>query len=94
DLKGNAMYFSRSPIPFRRSSGPAGYLKHLGLYAYRRKFLLRFASWPPTPVEKTEQLEQMRILEKGYPIGVVLSKHDSFGVDVPSDIRKIERLLK
>ena len=89
-----ALYFSRCPIPFERTEGTGAWFKHLGIYGYRRSFLLRYASWPPTALERTESLEQLRILEKGYQIKVVLSQHDSFGVDTPSDVRKIEKLLK
>ena len=90
----NALYFSRYPVPFpRRHASPIGY-KHIGIYGYRRGFLLKFALWPQTPLEKAEQLEQLRILEMGERIRVVISDSDSFGVDVPADIRKIERLIK
>lgn len=95
DKKYNALYFSRYPIPYpRRQESPTGYFKHIGIYGYRRGFLLKFAHWGQTPLEKAEQLEQLRILEKGGRLKVVISARDSFGVDVPSDIRKIERLIK
>lgn len=93
DKNGNALYFSRSPLPYRRSSSPVRIYKHLGIYGYRRDFLLRFAAWKPSPLEAAEQLEQLRVLENGCRMKVVLSPRDSFGVDVPADIKKIERLL-
>ena len=95
DKKFNALYFSRYPLPFpRRPKSAAGNFKHIGIYGFRRGFLLKYASWEQTPLERTEQLEQLRILENGEKIRVVISNSDSFGVDVPSDIRKIERLIK
>lgn len=94
DRAGNALYFSRSPVPFNRSAGVVGYLKHIGIYGYRRDFLLHYAGWPRTPLEKAEELEQLRILERGHPIRVVMAPRDSYGVDVPEDIQKIERLLR
>ena len=94
DKKGFAVYFSRSPVPFNRRGGPVRYYKHLGIYGYQRAFLKGFASLSQTPLEKAEQLEQLRILENGFKIKAVVSKRDSFGVDVPSDIKKIERMVK
>jgi 3-deoxy-manno-octulosonate cytidylyltransferase (CMP-KDO synthetase) len=85
-IDGRAMYFSRSPIPFHRdptgSPRPAYYL-HLGIYAYRRKFLLDFASWPATPCEVAEKLEQLRALEHGRSIYVHTVKRATHGVDTP-----------
>jgi 3-deoxy-manno-octulosonate cytidylyltransferase (CMP-KDO synthetase) len=94
DINGNALYFSRSPVPFNRSKSPVGYVKHIGIYGYRREFLLKCAGWPRTSLEKAEELEQLRILENGYRIHVVMSPSDSTGVDVPADIKKIEQLLR
>lgn len=94
DRAGNALYFSRAPLPFNRSGAAVGYLKHIGIYGYCRDFLLRYAGWPRTPLEKAEELEQLRILERGHPIRVVMAPADSYGVDVPKDIQKIERLLR
>ncbi len=68
--------------------------KHIGLYVYRRDFLLTFARLAPTPLEEREQLEQLRALEYGYPIRVVETKHDSIGVDTPEDLERIERMVK
>jgi len=102
DKKGRALYFSRSAIPYRRdppssekpvTGGPGGVFKHLGLYAYRRSFLLEFTRMSPTPLELTEKLEQLRILENGYSLQVVQSEHDSIGVDSEEDLVKIERFL-
>ena len=95
DKEFNALYFSRYPIPYpRHRENCAGYYKHIGIYGYRRDFLLKFALWGQTPLEMAEQLEQLRILEKGGRLKVVICDRDSFGVDVPADIRKIERLIK
>jgi 3-deoxy-manno-octulosonate cytidylyltransferase (CMP-KDO synthetase) len=83
---GKALYFSRSPIPFRREpveANPPPYLLHLGLYAYRREFLLQYASWEPTPLERTEKLEQLRALERGASIGVVVVRRATHGIDTP-----------
>lgn len=93
DKKGFAVYFSRSVVPYNRDGGKTAYFKHIGIYAYRKSFLLNYAKWPQTPLEKAEQLEQLRILENGFKIKTVVSISDSMGVDVPSDIKKIERLI-
>src|SRR4029453_12797420 len=80
--QGRAMYFSRSPIPFHREPterGPAYYL-HLGIYAYRREFLLRFAAWPPTMCEQAEKLEQLRALEHGRSIYVLKVERATHGI--------------
>ncbi|MFT3788911.1 MAG: 3-deoxy-manno-octulosonate cytidylyltransferase [Tepidisphaeraceae bacterium] len=82
--EGRALYFSRSPIPFHRDSTEAReppYYLHLGLYAYQCDFLLKYASWSPTPLERAEKLEQLRALEHGVPIGVVVVKRATHGVD-------------
>ena len=95
DRRGFAMYFSRSPIPHRR--GPqdllAGPYKHLGLYVYRREFLMHIAGLEPTPLERSESLEQLRVLENGFAIKVIETKHDSIGVDTPEDLERVRRLL-
>ena len=85
-VDGRAVYFSRSPIPFRRESNNpanAAYHLHLGIYAYRRDFLLQFASWPPTPLELTEKLEQLRVLEHGGEIRVLTVRRATHGIDTP-----------
>ena len=94
DENGYALLFSRSPIPYARTKFHSGYLKHLGIYAYRRKPLLQFSKWMQTTLEIAESLEQLRFLEKGYKIKVIASDEDSFGVDVPEDVKKIEELLR
>ncbi len=88
DLEGNALYFSRVPIPFGRPI-----YKHVGLYAYRRAFLLEFARLSPTPLERAETLEQLRALEHGFRIRTVDTKHDSIGVDTPEDLDRVRRVL-
>jgi 3-deoxy-manno-octulosonate cytidylyltransferase (CMP-KDO synthetase) len=84
DLNGRAIYFSRSPIPYFRDKtggGPPAYHLHLGIYAYRREFLLQFSSWPPTPLESTEKLEQLRALEHGRSIYVLSVDRAVHGID-------------
>ena len=96
DFDGNALYFSRAPIPWVRDrTGPvhARHLKHLGLYAFRRAALLEFATFPQGDLERIEQLEQLRWLENGYPIRVAETEHDSVSVDVPEDVARVEALL-
>jgi 3-deoxy-manno-octulosonate cytidylyltransferase (CMP-KDO synthetase) len=90
---GRALYFSRAPIPFPRAGAPA-YRKHLGLYAYRAETLVELAALPPSPLEKTESLEQLRWLEAGYDIWVAEAWSDSIGVDTPEDLRRVEQFLK
>jgi 3-deoxy-manno-octulosonate cytidylyltransferase (CMP-KDO synthetase) len=95
DRRGFALYFSRSPVPHRR--GPqdpgAGPFKHLGLYVYRREFLLQIAALEPTPLERSESLEQLRVLEHGFAIKVIETRHDSIGVDTPADLERVRSLL-
>jgi len=102
DCRGFALYFSRATIPYHRApsaecsvQGAEGalYYKHIGLYVYRRDFLLELARLAPTPLEEAEQLEQLRALEYGYPIRVVETKYDSIGVDTPEDLARIERMV-
>ena len=96
DRNGRALYFSRSPIPyFRSGSGDqsAGPYKHIGLYVQRREFLLKVASLEPTPLERAEALEQLRVLEHGFSIRMVETRHDSIGVDTPEDLERVRRLL-
>ena len=95
DLAGRALYFSRSVIPYDRDgSGGIKYLRHQGIYGYRRKVLLDFVKWKPTPLEQAEKLEQLRALERGVSIGVIAVKRGSVGVDVPGDLVKAARALK
>jgi 3-deoxy-manno-octulosonate cytidylyltransferase (CMP-KDO synthetase) len=93
DRENNAIFFSRSPLPFDRSGLFKNYYKHIGLYGFRRAFLLEFASWKQTKLERAECLEQLRIIENCRKIKVLISDKDSFGVDVPKDIIKIESCL-
>ena len=100
DKKGRALYFSRSAIPFHRDEWKngvpketSGVFKHVGLYAYTRSFLLEFTRMSPTPIEQLEKLEQLRILEHGYPIQVEITEKVSMGVDCLEDLEKVERLL-
>ncbi len=89
---GDALYFSRSPIPFQR--GPsAGYFKHIGLYIYRRNLLLAYSSLPVGPLERAEKLEQLRALENGIPIRVAETSYDTIGVDTPEDLAAVERIF-
>ena len=94
DQDGFALYFSRAPIPHERTQQPhAKFWKHIGLYGYQRHFLLQFPSLDPTPLERIEQLEQLRALEHGYKIKLLETAHDSIGVDTPVDLRRVEALL-
>ncbi len=91
---GRALYFSRGPIPYDRDhSGNAPYLKHLGLYAYRREALHRFAKLPPSPLETIERLEQLRFLENGIDIFVEITPYDTIGVDTEADLQAVEAML-
>ena len=95
DRHGYALYFSRSLIPFPRvTTGEVPVYKHIGIYAYRRDFLLTYASLPPTPLERTESLEQLRALEHGYRIKVLITDFQSIGVDTPEDLEKVNQLFK
>jgi 3-deoxy-manno-octulosonate cytidylyltransferase (CMP-KDO synthetase) len=93
DIHGYALYFSRSLIPFPRHEANLPVYKHIGLYAYRRDFLLNFASLAPTPLEQTESLEQLRALEHGYKIKVLLADHAPVGVDTPEDLDRVNQLI-
>jgi len=94
DLAGRALYFSRSVIPHDRGGrGGIKYLRHQGIYGYRRKVLLEFVQWKPTALEKAEKLEQLRALENGVSLGVIVVRKASIGVDVPADVAKAERAL-
>lgn len=94
DRHSDALYFSRSVIPHARPDGqlPA-YFRHLGIYGYTTRFLQEFVHWKPGVLEQTEQLEQLRALENGAKIRVVLTKAGSIGVDTPADARTAEKLL-
>jgi 3-deoxy-manno-octulosonate cytidylyltransferase (CMP-KDO synthetase) len=99
-LDNRALYFSRAPIPFiRDNSDRSGmvdwhrYYKHHGLYVYRAGFLQTYAALPPTPLELSEKLEQLRILEHGYPIHVAITELDSISVDTPDDLERAAALM-
>ncbi len=96
DRDGDAIYFSRCPIPFQRETGgePAVYFKHIGLYAYNREFLLGYSDLPVGPLEQAEKLEQLRALENGYRIRVVETDYESLGVDTPEDLEKLRTVLE
>jgi len=94
DRDGYALYFSRAPIPFTRDGSPAARAwRHVGLYVYRRDCLLQLASLPPTELERSEALEQLRALEHGIRILAVETNHDSIGVDTPEDLDRVRRLM-
>jgi len=96
DRSGNAIYFSRSTIPY----GGAGFslsvatYKHIGLYVYRRDFLLGYSDLPVGPLEQAERLEQLRALENGYSIRVVETEYESLGVDTPADLERVSKLFE
>jgi 3-deoxy-manno-octulosonate cytidylyltransferase (CMP-KDO synthetase) len=93
-LDGRALYFSRATIPFDRDkSGFSGYRKHLGIYAYRKSALERFAALTPSPLERTERLEQLRLLENGMALYVAEAPADTIGVDTEADLRRAEAML-
>jgi 3-deoxy-manno-octulosonate cytidylyltransferase (CMP-KDO synthetase) len=94
DQAGYALYFSRSPIPYRRQPGLVAPLRHVGIYVFRAPFLQRFATLPPTPLERTETLEQLRALEHGVRIRVLLTPHASLGVDTPADLDRLAAHLR
>jgi 3-deoxy-D-manno-octulosonate cytidylyltransferase len=97
DFDGQALYFSRAPIPWVRDTGDrvaAKHWKHIGLYGYRREALLEFPTLPPGELERIEQLEQLRWLENGFHMHVVETTYNAVSVDVPGDIQKVEKLLQ
>ena len=104
DRDGYALYFSRAPIPYHRQvsgssrsevpdTGQPAYWKHLGIYGYQRHFLLQFPHLAPTPLERAEQLEQLRALEHGHKIQVLDTPYDTVGVDTPDDLKRVEQIL-
>lgn len=94
DLQGYALYFSRSIIPYPRNDTGIPVYKHIGIYAYRRDFLLKYAKLSPTSLEETESLEQLRALEHGYRIKVLKTDFKSIGVDTMEDLEKVNLLFK
>jgi 3-deoxy-manno-octulosonate cytidylyltransferase (CMP-KDO synthetase) len=95
DVDGYALYFTRAAVPFVRpgSEAPVAW-RHIGLYVYRREFLLELAGMPQTPLERAEGLEQLRILEHGYRIRTVATSTDCIGVDTPEDLDRVRRLVE
>jgi 3-deoxy-manno-octulosonate cytidylyltransferase (CMP-KDO synthetase) len=100
---GRALYFSRRTIPYLRDAANAPvsgqlaafpFLKHIGIYGYRRETLLRLVKFPQSPLEQAEKLEQLRALENGIAINVIRVDYDSIGVDVPGDVARVELILK
>jgi 3-deoxy-manno-octulosonate cytidylyltransferase (CMP-KDO synthetase) len=100
---GRALYFSRRTIPYLREAASRSvneqlaafpFLKHLGIYGYRRETLLRLVKFPMSPLEEAEKLEQLRALENGIQIAVMKVNYDSVGVDVPEDVGRVERIIK
>ncbi len=96
DQHGNALYFSRSPLPYYREPHevPFSFLKHLGIYAYQMPFLFHFCDWPQSTLERVEKLEQLRILEKGFEIRVVETQHNSLSVDTSEDLERVEAEIR
>jgi len=92
DLRGHALYFSRAPIPYPGSRRSL-ILRHQGIYGFRREMLLQFVAWKPSPLEKAEQLEQLRALENGVTVHVLVTRHGSPGVDTPQDAKALEQKL-
>jgi 3-deoxy-manno-octulosonate cytidylyltransferase (CMP-KDO synthetase) len=101
DRHDRAIYFSRSPIPHVREADTAAAatdsmtrFKHIGIYVYRRDFLLNYSDLPVGPLEKAEKLEQLRALENGYPIRVAETEYESLGVDTPEDFERVSKLFE
>jgi 3-deoxy-manno-octulosonate cytidylyltransferase (CMP-KDO synthetase) len=94
DRFSNAIYFSRSPIPYVREVRDAAYYKHIGLYVYRRDFLLNYSTLPVGPLEEYERLEQLRALENGFRIRVGETDYESLGVDTPEDLQRVSSLFE
>jgi 3-deoxy-manno-octulosonate cytidylyltransferase (CMP-KDO synthetase) len=95
DARDRALYFSRSPLPYVRDVAPKRIWQHVGLYAYRRPFLLELVKQAPTSLERAESLEQLRALESGHPIGVaIVEGWRSVPVDVPEDVARVEAILR
>jgi 3-deoxy-manno-octulosonate cytidylyltransferase (CMP-KDO synthetase) len=95
DRHGDAIYFSRCPIPYQRDQArPGTHFKHIGLYVYRRDFLLGYSALPVGPLERAERLEQLRAIENGYRIRVVETECESVGVDTPEDLERVCKLFE
>jgi 3-deoxy-manno-octulosonate cytidylyltransferase (CMP-KDO synthetase) len=97
---GEAIYFSRSPIPYMRGEDPSRwhehhtYYKHFGIYVYRRDFLLKFTTWSEGPLERAEKLEQLRIIEHGFKINATITEYDSIPIDTAEDVEKVISFLR
>jgi 3-deoxy-manno-octulosonate cytidylyltransferase (CMP-KDO synthetase) len=94
DRAGDAIYFSRCPIPFGREGHQPRHFKHVGLYVYRRNFLLEYSRLPVGPLEEAERLEQLRAIENGFKIRVVETEYESVGVDTPADLERVAELIE
>jgi 3-deoxy-manno-octulosonate cytidylyltransferase (CMP-KDO synthetase) len=100
DRSGRCLFFTRSPIPYGRDIPPETWLdhhtyyRHIGIYVFRRSFLLRFASLEQTPLERAEQLEQLRILEHGYSIHAAVTQEESLAVDTPADLERVRGIME
>ena len=94
DRAGYALYFTRAAVPFTRPGHPAPPAwRHLGLYVYRREFLLTIARLPETPLERSEGLEQLRVLEHGFRISTAETTFDTIGVDTPEDLERVRKAM-
>jgi len=93
DARGRALYFSRAALPFPRNPSKIKYLRHQGIYGFRRDALLQFVKWKRGPLERAESLEQLRALENGVNVHVLLTRHGSPGVDTPADAEALEQKL-
>jgi 3-deoxy-manno-octulosonate cytidylyltransferase (CMP-KDO synthetase) len=94
DLNFNSIFFSRSAIPFRRDpDAQLSYYEHIGVYAFRKEMLLNFTAWPATPLEKIEKLENLRLLEHGIPVRMVLTSEKGVEIDTPEDLERARILL-
>jgi len=92
DVAGNALYFSRAPIPFHEKNRSL-FLRHQGIYGFRRNALLQFVKWKPAPLERAESLEQLRALENGVKVHVLITAKGSPGIDTPADAKALEKRL-
>lgn len=93
DNQGNALYFSRSQVPYNRSGTKVKTFKHLGIYGYPKDILMKFVSLPASTLEQVEMLEQLRLLENGFKLKVVETTYEAVGVDTPEDLEKVEKIL-
>jgi 3-deoxy-D-manno-octulosonate cytidylyltransferase len=95
DLRGNALFFSRSPIPYVRDANvKLPYYEHIGVYAFRKEALIQFTRWEPTPLERTEKIECLRFLEHGVPLRMAITEYMGVEIDHPEDIVRAEALLQ